>query len=250
MIVREYLDYLSETELKNLNLTDPKTGEIPTRKLSRLMHLLQAGLRELSTRFDLQSENIPYHTKTAGIHSLDLKQAQKHHISSDVLVVNHILCVYAQTDDVLSANDLSNQTLEYLSEKAFQEKALKLNLQDTLYKPNEIIPFYCLVSPTKLQLYSPYDVAHYLINARVVLGVNDALQLTDKLPVPTAYYNALGLYIASVAFRGINNQLDGDINESMRYYQAYQQEIMMLEQQGIELDNQPQTHLFHAKGFI
>ncbi|MPX02727.1 hypothetical protein [Moraxella catarrhalis] len=250
MIVREYLDYLANTELKNLNLIDTDTGKIPTNKLSRLMHLLQAGLRELSTRFDLQSENIPYHTKTAGIHSLDLKQAQKHHITSDVLMINHVLCVYAQTDDVLSANDLSHQTLECLSEKAFQEKALKLNLQDTLYQANETIPFYCLVSPTKLQLYSPYDVAHYLINARVVLGVNDALQLTDKLPVPTAYYNALGLYIASVAFRSVNNQLGGDVNESMRYYQAYQQEIMMLEQQGIKRDNQPQTHLFHTKGFI
>ena len=107
MIVREYLRYLVDTDLKNLHFVDEITGELKENKLDKLMSLLNAGLRELSTRFDLQTDNIHYRATNSGIHTLELKHSREVYSKSDIVNINHITCTHGRTDDLLSGNDLN-----------------------------------------------------------------------------------------------------------------------------------------------
>ena len=77
----------------------------------------------------------------------------------------------------------------------------------------------------------------------------DIIDDTDTT-LPSSYLNALLYFIGSRLYTSVVNQLDGDLNESIRYSQKYLQEIQMLSNQGIDTEDLIEMNLFHVKGFI
>lgn len=81
------------------------------------------------------------------------------------------------------------------------------------------------------------------------LTEQDITDDTD-ISLPNDYLNALLYFVASRLYASIPNQLDGDLQEGMRYAQRYQQEISRLINTGTDVDGLFVNHLFHKKGFI
>lgn len=70
------------------------------------------------------------------------------------------------------------------------------------------------------------------------------------IELPISYLNLLLYFSASRLYTSIVNQLDGDLNESVRYTQKYLEELNMLTNQGIDVDNLNEFSLFTQRGFI
>lgn len=99
----------------------------------------------------------------------------------------------------------------------------------------------------------------------IVLGITDNLrveykanhrQLTEldvelgtNIDLPSAYVNALIYFIAARLFTGAVNQLDGDLNEGVAYERKYQDEIIMLNNQGIDVEHMDTDERFASRGF-
>lgn len=81
------------------------------------------------------------------------------------------------------------------------------------------------------------------------LTEQDITDDTD-ISLPISYLNALLYFIASRLYTSINNQLDGDLNEGMRWTQRYHEELSMLEQQGIDVDGIDENNWFNQRGFV
>lgn len=242
MTINEYLQYLVDTELHNLHLKDDETGLIRSDKYRLLLTLIRSGIRELNTRFQLSEQVSQVIELHRGTHIIDTKAGDEPW-RKDIISIN---------DVYLMGIEPKSLGIQYLPEPHLVLPASRLAglqaLENTDAESTK--PSYYLPNPTTIHLYSPYEFAVYQLTCRTAQGANSELQLEDELPLPLVYHNALGLYIASRLFRSMDNQLDGDLNESTRFYQAYQHELQLLDQQGITLDKQPQDTLFTAKGFI
>lgn len=242
MTVLDYLNYLVLVDLKNMNLTDDETGVIRDDKFPLLLTLLKAGLRELNTRFHLSEEVSDVIELLRGTHTIDISEGDEPW-RADIVKLSEVYLMGVEPKDI---------GIQYLPEPQiiYPEPRLQgltaIDALDTTFQK----PCYFMDNNHRLRLYNPYDFAVYQLVCHTAMGTNTQLQLDDELPLPMVYHNALGLYIASRLLKSIDNQLDGDINETTRYYQAYIQEIQMLENRGYELDRQPQKELFTIKGFI
>ena len=63
--------------------------------------------------------------------------------------------------------------------------------------------------------------------------------------------NALIYFIAARLYTGAVNQLDGDLNEGVAYERKYQDEIAMLNNQGIDVDGfYDSNNNFRNRGFV
>lgn len=242
MTVIEYLTYLASVDLKNMGLTDEDTGNFRSDKFTLLLMLLKAGIKDLNTRFHLSEEVSDVIEVLRGTHTINIKEGDESW-RSDIVKLSEVY---------LMGIEPKSMSMQYLPEPqlVYPEPRLQglraIDSLDTQYDK----PCYYMDNNQRLRLYSPFDIAVYQLVCHIAQGADSELRLEDKLPLPLAYHNALGLYIASRLFRSMDNQLDGDINESTRYYQAYMQEVQMLETKGIQLDRQPQKDLFTTKGFI
>lgn len=113
--------------------------------------------------------------------------------------------------------------------------------------------------------YSLGDVDKFKINK--LLGITDDIrveykashkQLTEldidldtEIKLPSPYINALIYFVAARLFAGVVNQLDGDLNEGVNYERKYQDEIMMLNSQGIDVDGfYDSNNNFRNRGFV
>lgn len=113
--------------------------------------------------------------------------------------------------------------------------------------------------------YSLGDVDKFKINK--LLGITDDIrveykashkQLTEldidldtEIKLPSPYINALIYFVAARLFAGAVNQLDGDLNEGVNYERKYQDEIMMLNSQGIDVDGfYDSNNNFRNRGFV
>lgn len=76
------------------------------------------------------------------------------------------------------------------------------------------------------------------------------ISLDTEVNLPSSYLNALMYFVASRLFAGAVNQLDGDLNEGVSYERKYQDEIMMLSQQGIDVDGLNEFNGFRSRGFV
>ena len=242
MTVNEYLQYLVDTDLHNLHLKDDETGLVRGDKYRLLLTLIRAGIRELNTRFALSEQVSQVIELHRGTHVIGAKEGTEPW-RKDIISIYEVY---------LMGIEPKNLGIQYLPEPHLVSPASRLAGLQALEEaePEYTKPSYYLSNPTTIHLYNPYEFAVYQLVCRTAQGANSKLQLEDELPLPLAYHNALGLYIASRMYRSMDNQLDGDLNESTRFYQAYQQELQLLDQQGITLDKQPQDTLFTAKGFI
>lgn len=242
MTINDYLQYLVDTDLHNLHLKDDETDLVRSDKYRLLLTLIRAGIRELNTRFALSEQVSQVIELHRGTHIIDAKEGTEPW-RKDIISIYEVY---------LMGIEPKNLGIQYLPDPHLISPASRLAGLQALEAadPEYTKPSYYLSNPTTIHLYSPYDFAVYQLVCRTAQGANSELQLEDELPLPLAYHNALGLYIASRLYRSMDNQLDGDLNESTRFYQAYQHELQLLDQQGITLDKQPQDTLFTAKGFI
>lgn len=113
--------------------------------------------------------------------------------------------------------------------------------------------------------YSLGDVDKFKINK--LLGITDDIrveykashkQLTEldidldtEIKLPSPYINALIYFVAARLFTGAVNQLDGDLNEGVTYERKYQDEVMMLNNQGIDVDGfYDSNNNFRNRGFV
>lgn len=71
-----------------------------------------------------------------------------------------------------------------------------------------------------------------------------------EIELPMAYLNALVYFCGARLLTSIPNQLDGDLNESQRYYQKYLAEIDMLTRMGIDVDDLDDYYPFNERGFV
>lgn len=229
MLVRDFLQRLVQVDLYNLHLTEDGTNTIRQDRQEWLLHNVNAGLADLSLRLNLKEQTSQEYELTQG----------NHKITFDDVGLMQILSVYLTK---IGLGNLDNVVLPYkLSHQIEPQSAKSINecVQPTYYQS----------AINELYINNPYPQASYQINLRKSLGQR-LLGLNDELPVPVVYHNALGLFVASRMLKSMDNQLDGDLNESMRYFNRYMAEIQTLEQQGMELDNQPQQHLFFERGFV
>lgn len=240
MTINDYLQQLVHTDLHNLRLTD-EAGSVKAAMLPVLLGLVQAGIRTLSTRFYLSESYTKTMTLPQGVHEIDLAQTltDGHDVLALVGVYVQTILPHLAADTLMAVLPKSRQQLEQL----------RLLSTTTHGQESCLEPCYHQHKLSKIWVFSPYPSASYTLVCRMLLGASQ-LQLTDQMPLPEVYHNALGLYIASRLLRSMDNGMDNDVNESTRYYQAYQQEVQLLDQQGIELDRQPQDTLFFDRGFI
>lgn len=249
MKVYDYLHALAMVELKNALFLDEQDDQSHTQtiradKFKMLLHLLNAGIKELNTRFLLQEKNTRVIELPKGTHIINLKDSPAvDEWGKDIIRVSDVYLLGVEPSQMgmqylpapkLVLPDSRLQTLQYIDNNDIDGES----------------PCYFMMDVHTMCVYSPYDFATYQVVCQVAQGADGWLELSDELPIPLSYHNALGLYIASRYFRSMDNQLDGDIHESTRYYQAYIQEVQLLENKGMALDRQPQQHLFHQKGFV
>lgn len=112
---------------------------------------------------------------------------------------------------------------------------------------------YVLLKPTKLFLNTSPKKADYLtLQCKAnhpILTVAD-IERDSDIDLPISYLNALLYYVGSRLFVSIPNQLDGDLNEGIRYQQRYQSEIVSLTNQGIDVDGLNENTWFNERGFV
>lgn len=242
MTVLDYLNYLVQVDLKNMNLMDEESYVIRDDKFPLLLMLLKAGIKELNTRFHLSEEVTDVIELLEGTHTINITEGDEPW-RSDIMSLDEVY---------LMGVEPKNLGIQYLPQPQliYPEPRLKGLMAIDRADDGFEKPCYFMDNNHRLRLYSPYPFAVYQLVCRTAQGAVSTLNLDDELPLPMMYHNALGLYIASRLFKSMDNQLDGDVNESTRYYQAYIQEVQLLENRGYELDRQPQKDLFHQRGFI
>lgn len=104
------------------------------------------------------------------------------------------------------------------------------------------------------------------IGVKYKLGILDALRVEYKaghqvlteldismdteVNLPEQYLNAVAYFVANCLITPRQNQLDGDLNEGAVYARKYQDEIVMLNHQGIDVESLNDTNLFYGRGFV
>lgn len=76
------------------------------------------------------------------------------------------------------------------------------------------------------------------------------LDFDSEVNLPSPYLNALLYFVANCLISPRQNQLDGDMNEGNIYARKYQDEIVMLTHQGIDVDTLTEHSMFSRKGFL
>lgn len=138
---------------------------------------------------------------------------------------------------------INQDDLIEILEVSFNHRGLELNsfdgysLLDTKrihlgFVPNDVVPIHVI-----------YKAKHRQLN-------QDDINQDSDIELPSAYLNALLYFIASRLFVSIPNQLDGDLNEGIRYQQKYHAELAMLTEQGIVVDDLYENTWFQERGFV
>lgn len=77
------------------------------------------------------------------------------------------------------------------------------------------------------------------------------IDLDTEIKLPSPYMNALIYFIAARLYTSAVNQMDGDLNEGVAYERKYQDELMMLNNQGIDVDGfYDSNNNFRNRGFV
>ena len=130
-----------------------------------------------------------------------------------------------------------------LMDLAYNQKALFPNRDDG-YVLVGLNRFYTGFNPDDNQSF----VAEIRCKHRVLTKAD--IDVDSEVDLPLPYLNALVLFIGSRLYTSIVNQLDGDLNESNRYLQRYNAEIVIINNQGLDVDDLADMWLFHEKGFV
>lgn len=128
-------------------------------------------------------------------------------------------------------------------EVSFNHRKLDLNSFDGFsLLDNKRIHFGFLPNAV-LPIHIVYKANHRQLN-------QDDITHDSDVDLPNAYLNALLYFVASRLFVSIPNQLDGDLNEGIRYQQKYHAELAMLTEQGVVVDDLYDNTWFQERGFV
>lgn len=128
---------------------------------------------------------------------------------------------------------------------------IKVKHNDFELMPNVALGFYFLDNKTIYLTHSPND-GQLTITYKCyhpTLTQTDITRNTD-IELPQAYLNALLYFCGARLLTSLPNQLDGDLNESQRYYQKYLAEIDMLSRVGVDVDDLDEFYPFNERGFV
>ncbi|WP_395143753.1 hypothetical protein ACF3NV_07800 [Moraxella atlantae] len=133
-----------------------------------------------------------------------------------------------------------NDTYEILKEDFIEILHINNHLVNySLLKPNTIyINTHC---PTIICI-------EYKANHRRLTELDYTYNTIIDLPL--SYLQALLDFCAYRLYTSMVNQLDGDLNESVRYMQKYQEQLAVLTNQGIDVDNIGVDYWFYQRGFV
>lgn len=214
MKLSEIYDSLASGELKNLRFSENNVIKPESRKV--LLSSINAGLTDLHTRFLLKKNTIDMsYSKSREQYSInrpDLIEVLSVKLNETELTVN-----------TLSGYHLINPT--------------------TIYIDKGIERYYLHDADVLNTLYVTYKANHKKLT-------EEDIELDNDVELPDSYLNALLYFIANRLYTSIPNQLDGDVNESLRYSKRYHDEIDMLTNQGIDVDGINEFSLFSARGFV
>ena len=110
---------------------------------------------------------------------------------------------------------------------------------------------FSLLKPNTIYIKVPNQqniIILYKANHRK-LTIDDYEQNT-VIDLPLSYLQALLDFCAYRLYTSIVNQLDGDLNESVRYMQKYQEQLAVLTNQGIDVDHIDVDYWFYQRGFV
>lgn len=214
MILSEIYDALATGELKNLRLSED--NQITTQGRKVLLSSINAGLTDLYTRFLLKKNDIEMSYNKSReqyrIGRTDLIEILSVKLNDVELKVNHA--------DGYHLLDPATIHIDKGIERSYLHSADELNVLNVDYKANH----------KKL--------------------TEEDIMLDSDVELPDSYLNALLYFVASRLFASIPNQLDGDVNEGLRYSKRYFDEINMLINQGVDVDGINEFALFNVRGFV
>lgn len=211
--VKELVDNLVQTELHNLKMKDSE-GVLRENRLEQVINNINLGLTDLYTKFVLKVVEAKY-----------IVEPHQRMFSPVVNTDNEILEVLNvfHNDERLFNSGFRAYTITNASNGA----AIKLN-----YSPDED------------------DVIRIISKANHKRLVKEDYHNNAECELPLSYITALNYFVASRMFTSIVNQLDGDLNESQRWYQMYLTELKELRDAGIEADNLDNNYWFQERGFV
>lgn len=214
MKLSEIYDALATGELKNLRLSEDNQITAQGRKV--LLSSINAGLTDLYTRFLLKKNDIEMSYNKSReqyrIGRADLIEILSVKLNDVELKVNHA--------DGYHLLDPATIHIDKGIERSYLHSADELNVLTVVYKAN-----------------------HKKLTEEDIL-------LDSDVELPDSYLNALLYFVASRLFASIPNQLDGDVNEGLRYSKRYFDEINMLINQGVDVDGINEFALFNVRGFV
>jgi hypothetical protein len=92
-------------------------------------------------------------------------------------------------------------------------------------------------------IYVEYKAAH-----KVLEEID--ISLDTEINIPHSYLNALLYFVASRFHVASVQPLDNERGEGMVYARKYQQELMLLSNQGIDVESPMFTDTFSSRGFV
>lgn len=210
--VKELVDGLVDTELANLSMKID--GELKPNRLKQIIFNMNLGLTDLYTKFNLKQVEIKY-------------------ISSEH---DTMFSPVADTSyEILGVLDVfyNDCRLDTVGEKSYRRTNASNGASISLNFVPDKGSMITIISKANHRKLTEEDYHN-----------NTLCEL------PVSFISALYYFIASRLYTSINNQLDGDLNESARYVQLYAQEINHLTQQAITTDEYRDTHWFRQRGFV
>lgn len=210
MKLSDIFDALASGELSNLNLAEGGS-KIKPDKLEVVLRSINLGLIDIYTRFLLKTNRVLVP------------------VSNSLILIN--------TDDFI-------EVLEVFSEsKPLSKFTYRMLNPNTLV----LVDWEKYLSNNNISTVNPLAVIEYKAKHRIL--TEQDIELDSEIELPHSYLNALLYFIGSRLYVSIPNQLDGDLNEGIRYTQRYQAELSMLKEQGIDVDGLDEHTWFYDRGF-
>lgn len=202
-------------------------------KLSLLLDYLASGelgnLNLASNRLNIEPEKLPIVLRNLnrGLKDLHTKfLIRRAYTLIDTVVGEHVY--------VVSTEDFVEILFVYVNGRKLTEHEYKLLSTNTF----QLNIFLGVTDDIRVE----YKASH-----RELTDLD--VSLDTDVNLPSSYVNALLYFVAARLYTSAVNQLDGDLNEGVTYERKYQEEIITLNNQGIDVEDMNTIDRFTSRGF-